>query len=41
MTAASPFTTVTIAVCALATLVLGVVPGPLLDLIANAGDFIR
>ncbi|GAB2772076.1 NADH-quinone oxidoreductase subunit NuoN [Nocardioides salsibiostraticola] len=41
VTAASPFTTVTIAVCALATLVLGVVPGPLLDLIANAGDFIR
>lgn len=41
VTMASPFTTVTIAVCALGTLVLGVVPGPVLDLAARAGDFIR
>lgn len=41
VTLASPFTTVTIGVCAVATLVLGIVPGPLLDLAANAGDFIR
>ncbi len=40
-TTASTFTTATIAVCALATLVLGVVPGPLLDLAANAGQLIR
>ena len=38
---ASPATTVTIAVCALATLVIGIVPGPVLDLAARAGDFIR
>jgi len=38
---ASLYTTVTIAVCAAATLALGVVPGPVLDLAANAGDFIR
>ena len=37
----SPPTTVTVAVCVIATLVLGVVPGPLLDLAGNAGDFIR
>ncbi len=41
VTLASPFTTVTIAVCAVATLVLGVVPGPVLDLAGRAGDFIR
>lgn len=41
VTAASPFTTVTIAVCAAATLVLGVIPGPVLDLAGRAGDFIR
>ncbi len=38
---ASLFTTVTVFVCAVATLVLGVVPGPVLDLAARAGDFIR
>ena len=41
VTVASPFTTVTVGVCAVATLVLGVVPGPLLDLAAHAGNFIR
>ena len=38
---ASLYTTVTIGICAVATLALGVVPGPVLDLAANAGDFIR
>jgi NADH-quinone oxidoreductase subunit N len=38
---ASWFTTVTIGICAVATLALGVVPGPVLDLAASAGDFIR
>jgi NADH-quinone oxidoreductase subunit N len=37
----SPFTTVTIAVCAIATIALGVVPGPVLDLAAQVGDFVR
>lgn len=37
----SPLTSVTIAVCAAATLVLGVLPGPVLDLAAQVGDFIR
>ncbi len=37
----SVMTATTIAVCAAITLVLGVVPGPLLDLAAVAGDFIR
>ncbi|WP_370248308.1 NADH-quinone oxidoreductase subunit NuoN [Nocardioides sp.] len=41
VTAASPLTTATVAVCAVATVVLGVVPGPLLDLAGHAGDFIR
>ena len=41
VTLASPFTTVTIAVCAAATLALGVIPGPVLDLAGRAGDFIR
>ena len=41
VTLASPFTTMTIAVCAAATLVLGVIPGPVLDLAGRAGDFIR
>ncbi|MDQ3484389.1 MAG: NADH-quinone oxidoreductase subunit NuoN [Actinomycetota bacterium] len=41
VTTPSPLTTVTVAVCAVATLVLGVVPGPVLDLAASAGDFIR
>ncbi|WP_148613664.1 NADH-quinone oxidoreductase subunit NuoN [Nocardioides rubriscoriae] len=37
----SPLTSVTVAFCAVATLVLGVVPGPVLDLAAQVGDFIR
>lgn len=37
----SPFTSVTIAVCAAATLVLGIVPGPVLELASQVGDFIR
>jgi NADH-quinone oxidoreductase subunit N len=41
VTSASPLTTGTIAVCVVATLLLGVVPGPVLDLVTNAGDFIR
>ncbi len=41
VTLAAPLTTVTIAVCAAATLALGVIPGPLLDLAGRAGDFIR
>jgi NADH-quinone oxidoreductase subunit N len=41
VTAASPLTTVTIALCTAGTLALGVVPGPVLDLAAHAGDFIR
>ncbi|WP_345893920.1 NADH-quinone oxidoreductase subunit N [Nocardioides sp. TF02-7] len=31
----------TVAVCAAATVLLGVVPGPVLDLVVGAGDFIR
>ncbi len=38
---ASPLTTVTIGICGVATLALGVLPGPVLDLAARAGDFIR
>ncbi len=41
VTTASPLTGLTIALCAAATLFLGVVPGPVLDLAAHAGDFIR
>ncbi|MDO9498063.1 MAG: NADH-quinone oxidoreductase subunit NuoN [Nocardioides sp.] len=41
VTRSSPMTTVTIGVCVLATFVLGIVPGPVLDLATNAGDFIR
>jgi NADH-quinone oxidoreductase subunit N len=41
VTTASPLTTVTIALCAAGTLFLGIVPGPVLDLAAHAGDFIR
>ncbi len=41
VTSASPLTGLTIAVCAAATLFLGVVPGPVLDLAVHAGDFIR
>jgi NADH-quinone oxidoreductase subunit N len=37
----SPFTSVTIAVCVLATLVLGVVPGPVLELASHVGGFVR
>ena len=37
----SVLTAATIAVGAAATLVLGVVPGPVLDLAAHAGEFIR
>lgn len=38
---ASLFTTGTIAVCLAATLVLGILPGPVLDLVTRTGDFIR
>ncbi|KAA1428373.1 NADH-quinone oxidoreductase subunit NuoN [Nocardioides antri] len=38
---ASLLTVGTIAVCLAATVVLGVVPGPVLDLVVGAGDFIR
>ncbi len=41
VTTPSPLTSVTIALCAIGTVVLGVVPGPVLDLAAHAGDFIR
>ena len=37
----SMLTSGTIAVAVLGTLVLGVVPGPLLELAADAGQFIR
>jgi len=37
----SVLTATTIAVAAATTLVLGVIPGPLLDLAAVAGEFIR
>jgi len=37
----SPLTSITIGVCVLGTMLLGVVPGPVLDLAAHAGDFIR
>lgn len=41
VTASSLLTSGTIVVCLAATLVLGIVPGPVLDLVTNAGDFIR
>jgi NADH-quinone oxidoreductase subunit N len=41
VTMPSPLTSATIAVCVLATLFLGIVPGPVLDLAGNAGSFIR
>ncbi len=41
VTASSPLTGLTIGACAAATLFLGVVPGPVLDLVVHAGDFIR
>ena len=37
----SVLTAATVALCSAATLVLGVVPGPLLDLAARAGEFVR
>lgn len=41
VTQSSLLTSGTIAVCLAATLVLGVVPGPVLDLVTHTGDFIR
>ena len=41
VTSASVLTSGTVVVCLAATLLLGVVPGPVLDLVAGAGDFIR
>ncbi len=41
VTTPSMLTSVTVAVGAVATLVLGIVPGPVLDLAAHAGQFIR
>jgi NADH-quinone oxidoreductase subunit N len=41
VTTPSPLTSVTIGGCVLLTLLLGVVPGPVLDLAGNAGSFIR
>jgi len=41
VTIPSPLTSSVIAVTAVATLVLGVVPGPVLDLVQDAGSFIR
>ena len=41
VTMPSLLTSATVVVCLVATLVLGVVPGPFLDLLPGAGDFIR
>jgi NADH-quinone oxidoreductase subunit N len=41
VTTPSVLTATTVALCTAATLVLGVLPGPLLDLAAHAGEFIR
>lgn len=41
VTRPSLLTSGTVAVCVAATLVIGVVPGPVLDLVTGAGDFIR
>jgi len=41
VTTPSLLTTITIAGCAVATLLLGVIPGPVLDLAAHAGNFLR
>ncbi|MBM9460983.1 NADH-quinone oxidoreductase subunit NuoN [Nocardioides sp. zg-536] len=41
VTRSSFLTSSTVVVCLAATLLLGVVPGPVLDLVAGAGDFIR
>ena len=38
---ASVLTVGTVAICLAATVVLGVIPGPVLDLVVGAGDFIR
>ena len=41
VTTPSLLTSATIAVCVALTLLLGIVPGPVLDLAGNAGSFIR
>jgi NADH-quinone oxidoreductase subunit N len=41
VTEPSVLTIGTVAICLAATLVLGIVPGPVLDLVVGAGDFIR
>ncbi|MDZ5622746.1 NADH-quinone oxidoreductase subunit NuoN [Nocardioides bizhenqiangii] len=41
VTDASVLTVGTVAICLAATVVLGIVPGPVLDLVVGAGDFIR
>jgi NADH-quinone oxidoreductase subunit N len=41
VTMPSVLTTITIAVGFAATVILGIFPGPILDLAANAGQFIR
>ena len=41
VTQPSVLTAATVALCTAATLLLGVLPGPLLDLAARAGEFIR
>jgi len=41
VTEASLMTVGTVAICLAATVVLGIVPGPVLDLVVGAGDFIR
>jgi NADH-quinone oxidoreductase subunit N len=41
VTRSSPFTSGTVVVCLAATLLLGVLPGPVLDLVTSTGDFIR
>jgi len=41
VTRPSLLTSATIAVCVLLTVLLGIVPGPVLDLAGNAGSFVR
>lgn len=41
VTEPSILTTGVVAICVAATVVLGVLPGPVLELVVNAGDFIR
>jgi NADH-quinone oxidoreductase subunit N len=41
VTTPSILTIGTVAICLAATVVLGVVPGPVLDLVGNTGDFLR